>query len=63
MDERTARRRRRLVFGSAIGGVLLVVVGTSVIFAGYPGIGIALVATSVLGFVGAAVLLLRYARY
>jgi hypothetical protein len=59
MDERAVVRRRRLLFGSAIGGVLLMTVGTSVIFAGMPDVGIAMVAASALLLVGAVVVILR----
>lgn len=59
MDERTVIRRRRLLFGSAIGGALLMTVGTSVVFAGAPTVGIALVGTSLLLLIGAIVALFR----
>lgn len=59
MDERTVARRRRFVFGSAIGGVLLMAVGTSVVFAGAPGFGIGLVGASLLLLLGAVVALVR----
>lgn len=59
MDERTVARRRRLVFGSAIGGVLLMAVGTSVIFAGAPGLGIGLVGAGLLFVFGAIAVLVR----
>ncbi|MFC7008919.1 hypothetical protein [Halalkalicoccus salilacus] len=59
MDERTVARRRRFVFGSAIGGVLLMAVGTSVVFAGAPGIGIGLVGASLLFLFAAIVALVR----
>ncbi len=62
MDQRTATRRRRLVFGSGIAGVLLVAAGTSAIFAGYPFVGIAVVLASVVGFAVAMVFLLRGSR-
>lgn len=51
--------RRRALFGFAIGGVLLMAVGTSVIFAGAPGIGIGLVGASLLLLLGAVVVLVR----
>lgn len=59
MDERTVIRRRRLLFGSAIGGALLMTVGTSAVFAGAPTVGIALVGTSLLLLIGAIVMLFR----
>lgn len=59
MDDRTLARRRRLLFGSAIGGVMLMTVGTSAVFAGAPTVGIALVGTSLLLMVGTAVVILR----
>lgn len=59
MDERTVARRRRFLFGSGVGGVLLMAVGTSVIFAGAPGIGIGLVGVSLLFLLGAVVALVR----
>lgn len=59
MDERTVARRRRFLFGSAVGGVLLMAVGTSVIFAGAPGLGIGLVGLSLLLLLGAVVALVR----
>jgi hypothetical protein len=62
MDQRTATGRRRLVFGSGIAGVLLVAAGTSAIFAGYPFVGIAVVAASVIGFAVAMAILLRGGR-
>lgn len=58
MDERTVIRRR-LLFGSAIGGALLMTVGTSAVFAGAPTVGIALVGTSLLLLIGAIVMLFR----
>ncbi|MEM4780154.1 MAG: hypothetical protein QXG03_01105 [Halalkalicoccus sp.] len=54
-----AVRLRRLVFGLAGLFLLALTVGTSLIFAGYPGVGIALVALSPLGLVLAGVLLYR----
>lgn len=59
MDARTVARRRRLAFGSAIGGVVLMTVGTSAVFAGAPTAGIALVGTSLFLMVGAVATLLR----
>lgn len=59
MNERAAIRRRRLLLASALGGVALMTVGTSVIFAGMPDAGIAMVAASVLALAGAVALLLR----
>lgn len=55
-----ATRRRRLL--AALGGlsILLLTVGTSVIFAGAPGIGLGLVAASVLALIGAVVVVLRW---
>lgn len=54
-----AVRLRRLVFGLAALFVVLLTVGTSLIFAGYPGIGITLVALSPLALVGIGILLFR----
>ena len=59
MDERTVIRRRRLLFGSAIGGALLMTVGTSAVFVGAPIVGIALVGTSLLLLIGAIGMLFR----
>lgn len=59
MDERIVARRRRFLFALAIGGVLLMALGTSVIFAGAPGIGIGMVGASLLLLLGAVVVLVR----
>lgn len=59
MDERAVVRRRRLLLGSAVGGVVLLTVGTSVVFAGMPGVGIAMVTASVLLSIGTVAVLLR----
>lgn len=58
-DFARAVRLRRLVFGLAGLFLLALTVGTSLIFAGYPGIGITLVALSPLALVGAGILLFR----
>jgi hypothetical protein len=52
-------RLRRLVFGLAGLFLVLLTVGTSLIFAGYPNLGITLVAASPLALVGAGYLLVR----
>lgn len=52
-------RLRRLVFGLAGLFLVLLTVGTSLIFAGYPNLGITLVAASPLALVGAGVILVR----
>lgn len=52
-------RLRRLLFGLVALFVVLLTVGTSLIFAGYPGLGIALVAVSPLALVAAGALLFR----
>ncbi|MDL5362777.1 hypothetical protein [Halalkalicoccus sp. NIPERK01] len=52
-------RRRRLLFGLVGLFVILLTVGTSLVFAGYPGLGITLVAASPLALLAAGVLLFR----
>lgn len=52
-------RRRRLLFGLVGLFVVLLTVGTSLIFAGYPGLGVTLVAVSPLALVAAVVSLVR----
>lgn len=59
VDFARAKRLRRLVFGLAALFLGLLTVGTSLIFAGYPGLGITLVAVSPLALVAAGVLLYR----
>lgn len=61
VDDERARviRLRRLVFGLAGLFVLLLTVGTSIIFAGYPRIGIAVVGASPFALVAAVILLIR----
>ncbi len=52
-------RRRRLLVALVCLFVVLLTVGTSLIFAGHPGLGIALVAVSPLALVAGGVLLVR----
>lgn len=58
-DAAHVRRRRRRLLGLLVLFVALLIVGTSLIFAGRPGIGITLVAVSPLALVLAGVLLYR----
>lgn len=52
-------RLRRLVFGLAGLFLVLLTVGTSLIFAGYPNLGITMVGVSPLALIGAGYLLVR----
>ncbi|MCH7661349.1 MAG: hypothetical protein IH933_12470 [Euryarchaeota archaeon] len=58
-DLKRVIRLRRLVFGLAGLFLVLLTVGTSLIFAGYPNLGITLVGVSPLALVGAGYLLVR----
>jgi hypothetical protein len=60
-DDKRARviRFRRLVFTLAGSFVFFLTVGTSLIFAGYPNLGITLVAASPIALIGASYLLVR----
>ena len=59
-DNERARviRLRRLVFALAGSFIFLLTVGTSLIFAGYPGLGITLVAVSPFALVAVVILLI-----
>lgn len=58
-DFARAKRLRRLVFGLAGLFLVLLTVGTSLVFAGFPGTGITLVAASPLALAGLGWLLFR----
>jgi hypothetical protein len=60
-DNERARviRLRRLVFALAGSFIFLLTVGTSLIFAGYPGLGITLVAVSPFALVAVVILLIQ----
>lgn len=58
-DVADAIRLRRLVFGLAALFVVALTVGTSLIFAGFPGVGITVVALSPLGLLVVGFVLVR----
>lgn len=58
-DLKRVIRLRRLVFGLAGLFLVLLTVGTSLIFAGYPNLGITMVGVSPLALIGAGYLLVR----